>query len=497
MWGREWYKNISREDVLSPAMRQIWDHFGQGVVIVDGDGNCCYMNELQRKIDGFIHINIIGMHISDLYHAYEMAMIPTMQCLYDGKPLLKKVYWYKTQKNQIFNSINDFFPLYKKGKIDGVISFTTNIGTETLGAKEKEGPAARKEGIQLYTFEDLIGNSAKLQQAIKVARLAASSDVPVMIWGESGTGKELFAQAMHVQSSRKHKPFVPINCAAIPENLLEGMIFGTTRGAFTDASDKAGLLEVANGGTILFDELNSMPLGLQAKLLRALQEKRVRRLGARTEYTFDVRFISILNENPLHCIEQGKLRSDLYYRLAVVSIEVPPLREHIEDVPDLAVYFIGKTAPRSHNAKIGISEEAMSALKRHSWPGNIRELQHVIEGSLVMLGGEKNIDVQHLPHHFHEAITEGAQQIASRSSLADAAQEARLSDRAKALPEYTYEDMQAGVSLPLKAYLREYETHCIKMVLRATGGNVAKAARILGLKVSTLHYTIHNLGIQA
>lgn len=139
----------------------------------------------------------------------------------------------------------------------------------------------------------------------------------------------------------------------------------------------------------------------------------------------------------------------------------------------------------------------MSALKRHSWPGNIRELQHVIEGSLVMLGEEKNIDVQHLPHHFHEAITEGAQQIASRSSLADAAQEARLSDRAKALPEYTYEDMQAGVSLPLKAYLREYETHCIKMVLRATGGNVAKAARILGLKVSTLHYTIHNLGIQA
>ncbi|MEF2145095.1 MAG: sigma 54-interacting transcriptional regulator, partial [Desulfovibrionaceae bacterium] len=402
--------NVDRERLLSPQLTTIWDHLSLGVVIVDANGVCCYMNKLQRSIDGFDRISVVGEHITKLYLAHQVAVIPTLECMRTGKPLLKKVYWYKTTKNQLINSFNDFFPLFSHGQPDGVISFTSTLGSPTLGERKRAtAPRGEKKGeyqLHLYKFSDILGKDKTLQNIIKDARTATRTISPVMIWGESGSGKELFAQAIHTEGDRSNKPFIPINCAAIPENLLEGMLFGTSKGSFTDATEKAGLFEEANGGTLVFDELNSMPLSLQAKLLRVIQEKRVRRLGAHAEIPVDVRVISILNEHPLRAMEQGRLRRDLYYRLAVVGLPVPPLRLRRDDILRLAQAFIDRSELLPPRRKIRIDSNVANMFLEYNWPGNIRELQHVIEGTLALLGGRDVIYPDNLPRHFYEAYTQ-------------------------------------------------------------------------------------------
>lgn len=318
-----------------------------------------------------------------------------------------------------------------------------------------------------------------------------------MIWGESGTGKELFAQAIHSASSRASSPFIPVNCAAIPENLLEGILFGTVKGAYTDAPDKPGLFEKAHGGTLLFDELNSMPLGLQAKLLRVIQEKRVRRLGSHTELPINVRIISILNEHPLRAVEQGLLRRDLFYRLAVVGIAVPPLRKRQSDIPLLVQHVIAHSETAHKKNCINL-DDVMHLFREYAWPGNIRELAHVIEGSLALLGNGDVITVQNLPRHFREACNQ-LQGLDELLPPIQPPQPAPFEPPATAGDNTEYFDYRAvrrSDSISLKTCLREYESCCIRNVLRITGGNVAKAARIMELTPAGLHYRMKVLHIE-
>lgn len=307
------FTDVSRKEVMTPAMKTIWDHMSIGVAIVDGQGTCVYMNEIQARVDGFSTSGVVGKHITELYVPNGMARIPTMECLQRGEPLLRKAYWYKTVNNSLFSSVTDFYPLFDKGQKDGVLAFTIWVDSALLTGETKmstRAPASASESTR-YTFDTIIGHDPALRGAVSDAKVAAKSSAPVMIWGENGTGKELFAQALHAASPRQDHPFVAVNCAAIPENLLEGILFGTSKGAYTDAADRPGLFEKADGGTLLLDELNSMPLGLQSKLLRVLQEKRVRRLGASSEKDVDVRIVSILNEPPLTAVSRGILRNDL------------------------------------------------------------------------------------------------------------------------------------------------------------------------------------------
>jgi arginine utilization regulatory protein len=231
-----------------------------------------------------------------------------------------------------------------------------------------------------FTFEDIIGNSSSLLKCKEIAVKASRTASPILIYGETGTGKELFVQAIHNSSTRSGKPFIAQNCAAIPSSLLEAILFGTIKGGFTGAEDRKGLFELADGGTLYLDELNSMPIELQGKILRVLQEGNIRRVGSTIVKSVNVRVIASLNELPEVLLENEKLRRDLYYRLNVVRINIPGLRERKEDIPVLIDFFINKFNKSFNGNVSGIDEDALGKLILWNWEGNIRELEHVIEG---------------------------------------------------------------------------------------------------------------------
>lgn len=235
------------------------------------------------------------------------------------------------------------------------------------------------KGAARYTFDDIIGSSSVLMSCKEKAARASKTSSPILVFGETGTGKELFVQAMHNSSSRKNNAFIAQNCAAIPSTLLEAMLFGASKGSFTGAEDRKGLFEMADRGTLYFDEINSMPLDLQGKILRVLQEGAIRRVGSTSLKTVDVRVIASLNETPEKLIEEGRLRKDLYYRLNVVRIDIPPLRCRKEDIPSLISFFIDKFNKKFHGEVKGVEDKALQSLILWDWEGNIRELEHLIE----------------------------------------------------------------------------------------------------------------------
>lgn len=250
--------------------------------------------------------------------------------------------------------------------------------------------------MEKMTFEKIIGSSEAMRRQIKLAEKASDVDLPVLITGETGTGKELFAKAIHSQSCRREKPYIAENCGAVPRNLAESIFFGTAKGAFTQAETKPGLFELADGGTLLLDELNSMPFELQSKLLRTLQEGSVRRLGGASEIAVDVRIMAALNEDAEMLLNSGKLRRDLYYRLNVIHLEIPPLREHREDIPEYITYFLKKYNEKYDKAFEGLANDAIKELKKRDYPGNVRELENIIEGAVAMGGSGKLIKLKDL-----------------------------------------------------------------------------------------------------
>ncbi|WP_200860591.1 sigma-54 interaction domain-containing protein [Peptoniphilus mikwangii] len=249
----------------------------------------------------------------------------------------------------------------------------------------------------LLTFEDIIGEDENFKRIVDIAKLYAYSDASILLTGESGTGKEMFARAIHSESNRASKPFVGINCAAIPEELLESELFGYEPGSFTGANKtgKRGIFETANGGTVFLDEIGEMNYHLQAKLLRVLQEKKIRPIGSDREISLDVRIISATNRNLEKLIEDGNFRMDLFYRLNIFRIEIPPLRNRVEDIPLLTQYFLNVLSHRYSKGNIQIDESARQRLNSYNWPGNIREMQNVLERAVV-LSREGPITEEHI-----------------------------------------------------------------------------------------------------
>jgi arginine utilization regulatory protein len=309
-----------------------------------------------------------------------------------------------------------------------------------------------------------------------------------MICGETGTGKEMVAQAIHNLSQRRRAPYVAVNCAAIPENLLEGMLFGTAKGAFTGAIDKAGLLETADGGTLFLDEINAMSTGLQAKLLRFLQERRVRRVGAVQEVGVNLKVLSSVNTPPHEVIEAGTLRADLFYRLAVVYISIPPLRARRGDLDQLATHFLAVTNDRLGKGVAGIDTPVMNRLQRYGWPGNVRQLAHLIEGAMNMIVDERTIRMQHL------SVPPGFDHPAQPSPPSPT----RQNDRVGGMRNRVFAHRSAVVpedDLSLNQMKIEKETSAIIAALTASRGNAAEAARRLGISPQSMHYKLKRLGI--
>jgi arginine utilization regulatory protein len=302
-----------------------------------------------------------------------------------------------------------------------------------------------------------------------------------MLYGETGTGKEVFAQSIHNYSGRGGRPFVAINCAAIPETLLEGLLFGTTRGAFTGAVTRKGIFEQAHGGTLFLDELNAMPVNLQTKLLRVLQERRLRRVGGTEEIAIDLKIISSVNMDPRAEIKAGKLRMDLYYRLGVVFITIPPLRRRPADIEPLTDHFIHRNNQQLGKRVSGISGQVMAFFQRYPWPGNVRELAHVVEGTMTVMGDETRIERHHLPVHFFHP------------EFGDLSGNGAVSQTAAAKPQAAREEppgRPAGAKGDLPDRQRRRECDLIAAQLAATGGNAAEAARRLGISRQLLHYKL-------
>jgi transcriptional regulator with GAF, ATPase, and Fis domain len=303
----------------------------------------------------------------------------------------------------------------------------------------------------------MVGEHPSIRKIEAIIQRVAVTDATILITGESGTGKELAARAIHNFSLRADRPFVPVNCAAIPENLLESELFGHARGAFTGAhSTRAGMFQLANHGTILLDEVGELPLPLQAKLLRVLQDGEVRAVGSDQPSTIDVRVIASTNKDLAHQVEKGSFREDLYFRLQVIPIHLPPLRARRSDIPLLISYFLQK-ANRKHSLSVSIGREAMIYLWEYDWPGNIRELENLIE-RLVILSDNNITDLTDLPANIRSFV----------------------SDKKSPQPSL------GGGQIDLREATEQLQYRLMEEALRLTNGNKSAAARMLGLKRTTL-----------
>jgi DNA-binding NtrC family response regulator len=329
----------------------------------------------------------------------------------------------------------------------------------TLVGTRAELESARRKLRDSGSLGQLHGASRKMQEIFRLIELVAPSTASVLITGASGTGKELVARTIHQLSPRRDRPFVAINCAAIPETLIESEIFGHEKGAFTGAVDRrAGCFELATGGSLLLDEVGEMPNATQAKLLRVLEERKLRRLGARTEQDVDVRVLAATNRDPNSAVAEGHLRADLFYRLNVFNIHMPPLRDHMEDLPAMAQAMLEQMNEKHNRQVSGVAPSILDRMMAYSWPGNVRELRNTIERAVILCLDGAPLDAGHLPPGFGKLQQQAT--IASDASM---------------------------VPVHVGTTVDEAERMLILRTLEATGQNKTRAAEILGVSLKTLH----------
>jgi DNA-binding NtrC family response regulator len=329
---------------------------------------------------------------------------------------------------------------------------------------ERELEVTRRKLRDAGVLGSLVGTSKKMQEIFRLIEMVAPSTASVLITGESGTGKEMVARTIHDLSPRKSKPFVAINCAAIPESLIESEIFGHEKGAFTGALERrTGCFELAEGGTLLLDEIGEMPVATQAKLLRVLEDRKLRRLGSKFETAIDVRVLAATNKVPEEAVASGQLRNDLYYRLNVFNIHMPPLRDHKDDLTDLVVYLLQDMNSKHGRSVSGITDEVAKAFQNHSWPGNVRELRNTLERAVIVCEG-RIVDPKHLPPGFGAVIPRAPVQEAN------------------------------AIRLGVGTTVEEAERLLILKTLESTNNNKTRAAEVLGISLKTLHNKLKEYG---
>jgi arginine utilization regulatory protein len=452
----------------------VFDKFSEGVLVTDLNGVIIYYNRAMSRIDELDPRNALHKKITDVYHLTNDDSI-IMQCLKRGAPIIDKPIFYRTRMGKVANTVHSAFPLTRNSKIIGIICFVRdyNVLAETIS----DMPVDHKTFDNDIFFDSIIGEDPELIKAVSSAKMAANTPSPVMLYGQTGTGKELFAKAIHNHSARSRQKYTPVNCAAIPENLLEGILFGTSKGAFTGSVNKAGLFEKTHGGTIFLDELNSMPVGLQSKILRVLQERKVRRVGALKEITIDVKIISSVNEDPHVAMANGTLRSDLFYRLGVVFIHIIPLAGRMGDLTLLVKYFINKHNKLMGKGVKGISDNVMIRFQTYHWPGNVRELEHAIEGAMNIVGAGDTIQARHLQSHFSN--------LPPNPSLVPVKDAIFTPPHAGTPHPQTLPPSSPPNLIVKKA---EQEKEIVHHSLTSHAGNIARAAASLGISRQLLYY---------
>ncbi len=443
--------------------QMIFDSIHNGSLVTDAEGFVTHFNKPYGKFLGMDPEAQIGRHCTEVLDNTRMHTVAAT-----GIPEINQPHMVNGQ-----NMVVQRIPIKKDGRVIAVfgqVMFKDIRDVRKLADKlallESKVKLYEEELINLrstrYTMESIIGRSRSIVALKKEALKATGNSFPVLITGESGTGKELFAQAVHHGSARKLKPFVRINCAAIPKDLLESELFGYDKGAFTGArtKGKAGKFELAHQGTVFLDEIGDLPLEMQPKLLRVLEEKEFERVGGNTPLRSEFRLIAATNQDLETLMSEGLFRKDLYYRLNVIGLHIPPLRERPGDVMPIARHLLQRMGKELLRSDIAISERAATALLRHDWPGNVRELSNVLERAISSTGGG-SIHLHDLPFYLHDLERPGAR--ASPSSM---------------------REIQAVA-----------EREAIQFALKETGNNKARAARRLGIHRTLLYKKMKKHGL--
>lgn len=461
-------QHIGTEEMVKAILSSI----DEAIHAVDNTGVTIYYNDVAAKHDGVAIEEVLGKHILDVFPSLTSDTSTLLKVIETKEPIFHLPQTYKNVRGEMIDTVNTTLPIMVDDRLIGAVEIGRDYSQiKTLSNKlidlqsklKKKTKKPQEVNGARYTIDDILTscNTLKLvkRQVLKVAKTSST----VLVYGETGTGKELLVQSIHNSSSRKSEAFIAQSCASIPESLLESLLFGTVKGSYTGAVDRAGLFELAHGGTLFLDEINSMPLEIQAKLLRVLEDGVVRRVGSTKEFKVDVRVIVAMNEEPITCLQQNRLRPDLFYRLNVFSLHIPPLRDRVQDINLLVNHFIDQYNQLFGKQVNGIDEDTYKVLLGYGWPGNVRELKHTIEHAMNMAEGE-SITIVDLPYHL-------------------------LGQKKEEIKEQVFSLGEQS----LREMLGTYEASIIHQALTSTEGNIKQAAELLKIPRQTLQYKLSKL----
>lgn len=466
-----------RHDLLESVFNQV----SEAITVWDDQCRILMLNDAAVKLEAHLINNVIGKHVTTLYEPRNNTILVIPRVVEEKKPVLNLRQDFTTHTGKELQILSNNYPIFKNNALIGASSLMEDwtrmdqlnkqiidLQRKLMGRQKSGMPAKANVLPAKFCFNDIVYSSPAMKEVIAKCKRVARSDSSAMFYGETGTGKELFAQSIHNASRRAERPFIALNCAAIPDTLLESLLFGTEKGAYTGAERREGLFEQAHTGTLLLDEINSMNVALQSKLLRVLQDGQIRRVGGTESVFVDVRILSNINIPPQEAIQQNLLRQDLFHRLGVVTITIPPLRERKQDIMLLVKTFIDIGNKKSLKNVSDIDPQAYELLHEYDWPGNVRELEHAVEYALIMIPDEMRlITREHLPDHIQMAVTG---QIQSTGSANEAA--------------------------TLESVMKEAGARFLRKVLLDNGRNVTKAAAALGMTRQNFQQRMKRLGLK-
>ncbi|RBW67706.1 sigma-54 interaction domain-containing protein [Bacillus taeanensis] len=458
-------------DNAHSMLESILESIDEAIHAVDENGITIFYNSVAAKHDGVTIEEVLGKHFLEVFPSLTKTTSTLLRVIETGKPIYNEQQTYKNIRGKHILTVNTTLPIKVKGKLVGAVEIAKDVtkikelseklvDLQVKMNKKQVNKKTKTEENAKYYFNDILTENPHLIFVKNMACKIARTDSPVLVYGETGTGKELLVQSIHNASQRKNQPFIAQNCAALPAPLLESILFGTVKGSFTGAIDRQGLFELADQGTLFLDEINSMPLELQAKLLRVIEEGTLRRVGSNRSFSVDVRIITAINETPKKILEENQLRKDLYFRLNVVYLQIPPLRERMNDLSLLVHHFIKKYNQKFKKAVTHIDEKTLLLFESYHWPGNVRELEHAIESAMNIVDGD-TIDSDHVPSHLMVSNYTATCQTSKHPSLK-----------------------------PLRKTLEEVEKSLIHQALYETNGNIQQAANLLEIPRQTLQYKL-------
>ncbi len=451
-------------------LQSILSTIDEGIHAVDANGVTIFYNHIASKLDGLETKEVLGKHLLSNFPSLSTETSTLMKVCQTGEPIFNQHQSYRNIRGVLVDTVNTSLPIKVNGKLVGAVEIAKDL-TRIKQLSEKlidlqakmdttSSPKKSADNSTGATFHmtDIITKDPSFLKLKSRAEKVASTTSPVLIYGETGTGKELLVQSIHNASPRHKQPFIAQNCAAIPSSLLESILFGTAKGSYTGATDRPGLFELADGGTLFLDELSSMPIDIQAKLLRVLQNGVIRRVGGTKERALNLRIIAALNEPPEVCVREKRLRSDLYFRLNVVPLHIPKLKDRRCDIPLLVDHFVQKYNFQFGKLVTKVDKSVKEMFHHYEWPGNVRELEHAIESAMNMVEGDR-ILTEHLPPH--------------------------ITENCAAMPRPPLQ--------PLRQVLMETEERLITQALQQTNGNIQQAAKLLQIPRQTLQYKSNKL----